>query len=652
MRTKVTLVLVFLNVVLFGYVFYYERPMRTRLALLEARRAVLPPEVAGMETFTRTSEDGTVVSAEKRADGWWLTKPYEWPLNPNALSRIHNELQFARNETKFRVADLAATGQTLADYGLERPALTFAFRAGGREFVLRVGNPTTAGNRLYVLGTDGEYVHVVNRSLAESLGLGLAELRSESIITIPVFEVRSLGVQTATVKTRLRRDATRWMFETPILARANKSEVELAVNALINLRAHRFFEPRDPALERAGLAQPALRVTLEGNSRRETLLIGSAAPPPPAAAGEPGTEHYFARLEDKDAVFSTAIPTALLEKLRGAQEELRERRVLDFERRNVSSITLASPGAPELSLQRLEAAAAGSPAPDAWQVVARAADGQAPAPRPADREIVEQLLQKLEALAARRFVSDAPSAADLEGFGFNRPERQVSLAFAARPAEPTAPTGATLLIGTTPERRDAAFARVGHAPYVYEVSPEILRDTPVDLLHYRERILRKLPEGGGARLVGLRLARADGAEPLYERRLDANDSGWNAAIAGEPEPRRGAIAALVRALDPLVARRFVSESFSPAGAEVEGSRQPWAYRLDVTLALVGGNGAVQHTDSTLHLTPRLGGTTQVAGTEDFGGVTFELTQEMIDALFTLTNAERDPGPPPAPVPGG
>ena len=32
MRTKVTLVLLFLNVVLFCYVFYYERPLRTEIA--------------------------------------------------------------------------------------------------------------------------------------------------------------------------------------------------------------------------------------------------------------------------------------------------------------------------------------------------------------------------------------------------------------------------------------------------------------------------------------------------------------------------------------------------------------------------------------------------------------------------------------------
>jgi len=647
MRTKVTLVLLFLNVVLFGYVFYFEQP---RTDEYELRRTVLGSEVASLDSFTRTGPDLTI-RAEKRGDDWWLTQPYEWPLNPNAFARVYNELQQMRNTTKFRIADLAATNQSLADYGLAQPAIVFTFTSGGKSYELKLGDATKSGNRLYVIGPDNQYIHVVGGSVAESLGLPLAELRSQNIFTIPVFEVRSLGVQNASLKTRLRRDATRWSFETPILARASKPDVEVTVNALNALRARRFYEPRDPAIERAGLDQAALRVTLEGNSRRETLLIGAAAPVPPEAAGEPPADYYFARIEDKNVVFSTAIPADLLERLRAAQEALRDRHVLDFEPRNVSTVTLSGRAGADVSLQRLESAAA-SEAAESWQIVTRSADGQAPATRPADGALVKALLERLAALNAQRFVSDAPSDADRERFGFNRPERTVSLEFtaASRAADPTGPTGATLVLGTSPESRDVAYALVRNAPYVYQVSSEILRDTPVDPLHYRERTLRRLP--AGARLTGLRLTATGRDLPLYERQLAEGET-WESVVAAEPEARRAALAALVRGMQVLQAKRFVSESFQPAGVEIDGAPRPWAYRLEATLALVGGTGATQATVSTLHLTPRLGGTTQVAGTDDFGGVTFEINQELVDALFALTYAERDPGPPaavPAPAP--
>lgn len=55
MRTKVTLVLVFLNAALFFFIFKFERTWRTERASLEARRRVLGPEAADIRTLAVTS---------------------------------------------------------------------------------------------------------------------------------------------------------------------------------------------------------------------------------------------------------------------------------------------------------------------------------------------------------------------------------------------------------------------------------------------------------------------------------------------------------------------------------------------------------------------------------------------------------------------
>src|SRR5688572_4720206 len=116
MRSKVTVVLLFLNVVLFSYIYFYDKPRIDEQKNIEARRRVLPAEVASMDSFTRISPTGETVRLKKIGDSWWLAAPYEWPANPNAVSRIHNELQFLENKTSFLVADLAKSGQTLADF--------------------------------------------------------------------------------------------------------------------------------------------------------------------------------------------------------------------------------------------------------------------------------------------------------------------------------------------------------------------------------------------------------------------------------------------------------------------------------------------------------------------------------------------------------
>lgn len=648
MRSKVTVVLLFLNVVLFYYIFQYEQKWRAERAQLEARRRVLGPESATIERFTRSSPTAPTLAAEKRGDTWWLTQPIEWPANPNAIARMLSELQLLEHQTSFAVADLAKGGQSLADYGLAAPAMTLTFTSAGREHTLRLGDRTEIGNRLYVLSPDGSRVHVVAREVADHLGLEPAQLRSDSVFTIPVFEVRSLAVQTAppaNLKIRLRREGLRWGFETPILARADKARVETAATELHGLQVRRFVEPRDADAGRTGLEAPQLRLTLEGNARRETLLLG--APVDPAAPADAAAPvELFAKFEDKSAVFVTAVPPRLLADLRGAQEHFRDARVLDFNPAVATAVTVAAPGRPELNLQRLDR----RDGPAAWQLVVRAGGGQAPLTLPADAAVVEELLKRLQGLTATAFASDAPTAADLENFGFNRPELVLTLALSSgggpRGADPLT---IALEVGAKPGERSVVHARLAGSPFIYRIAPDLLEDVPVEARRFRQRLLRELPEG--TRITGLTLTDlAAGREVLKKTAPPDGALTEESIAAGEPAERQAALAALLKHLRALQAKSIQAESFDPAGATYEGAPAPWRYRLDLELTLTGG--AAQTVTSRLFATARLGGTTQLAGTDElFGGLTVELQPELMDAIFALTYAaEHDPGRPEPPKP--
>ncbi|MDP1581106.1 MAG: DUF4340 domain-containing protein [Candidatus Didemnitutus sp.] len=655
MRSKVTVVLLFLNVVLFYYIFQFEQKWRAERAQLEARRRVLPPEAATIERFVRTSVNAPTLAAEKRTDNWWLTQPIEWPANPNAISRILNELQFLEHETSFAVADLEKGSQSLADYGLAEPALVFTFTSGRREFSLKIGDRTEIGNRLYILSPDGERIHVVNRSVADSLGLATAQLRAETIFTVPIFEVRSLALQTAppaNLKIRLRREGARWGFETPILARANKNAVEVSLNALNSLTAKRFVEPRDPDADRTGLDSPQLRVTLEGNARRETLLIGAPTGQitPPREGESAGTAlvEVFAKFEDKPAVFVTALPAALLDILRSGQETLRDPRVLEFEASTVSSFTFAAPNRPEFNLQRLESPTAR----EAWQLIVRNGAGQAPLTLPADTAVVQDFLKRLHLLSATSFLSDSPSAAELENYGFNRPEREITLSLTTG-GGPRAnePSSVTLQIGARPGERSMAYARVTHAPFVYQIAPDLLTDIPTVARYFRQRLLSELPEG--TLVTAITLTDLSTNAVLLQKAAPPEGALTAETIgADESTERRPQVVSLLGHLRALRAKSFNSPNFDVAGVEFNSVTVPWRYRLDFALTLTGGTA--QTVTSALYFTERIGGTTQLAGTADFGGVTFELTQELLDVLFALTYApQHDPGPPiiaPAPTP--
>lgn len=654
MRTKVTLVLLFLNAALFFFIFKFERGWRVERASLEARHRVLGAEAANIQSL-KISGPGLAqpVNLVKRTDGWYLAEPFEWPANPHAVSRIIYDLQFLEHVTTFSVRDLAKNSQSLADYGLERPSLVVTFAssapaesnlAGGGLITLRLGNKTRDGSLLYLLSADGERVHVVGRSLAESLAQTVDQLRSETLFSIPVFEVRSFNLTAtpANLRIRLRRDGNRWLFEAPVQAHASKTETELAINGLNALRVKSFVTTPLPDASRA--ASPTLRVSLEGNNRSETLLLYSplvATASTGTASSEPGME-YYARMEGKveggATLFTVVIPGALKNRLDQAQTELRELHVLDFDARAVTALVIAAPGLPELTLQSLDSVppasdpqAARAPVDGAWQIVHRNA-AQGPQTQPADTRVIQRVFAKLTQLSAKNpksFLSDAPTGEMLESWGFNRPERVIMLTLAHAPNTPPRTIKLELAVGSA--GGENVYARVGGAGSVYAVDAEILRETPVQPLVYRDHLLRELP--AGAQVTAVRLVDATSKAVIFERQVSA-------ATAKEAALQR-----LLEQLGVLRAKAFVSDQFTPT-VNVAGEERPWKYQLDATITLGGGAAGPQTGTTTLFFSERAGGTTQFAGSAspEFGGV-WELEQPFVDALSTLTYGARDRGPP-------
>ncbi|MDX2185484.1 MAG: DUF4340 domain-containing protein [Opitutaceae bacterium] len=625
MRTKVTLALLFLNVVLFWAIFY----LREDTAVGADPNLVLGPTASALKSLTIEAQ-GSAIVLEQTDEQWILTKPIEWTANDFAVRAILGEINGLRAETTFAVSELAASGQTLADYGLDKPALTLTLQpsaAGAPAQRLAIGNATQGGNRLYILSPDETRIHVVSRNLAERLGMSVGELRSDVLFNIPVFEAQTLTIEGAPgQRTLLRRDGERWNIET-LQARANRVDTELCLGALGALRLDRFAEAPADSVPTDAFSQPELRVTVEGNRRRETLLLSR-----PWASGSPGTgaTAYLARMEDDPArngtPFIVSLPDTLIHTLKHAQRDLREKRLLEFDAGTVSSISLRSLDA-ELLLQRLDSSS-GPSAESQWQVVERKGD-TGPTPVAADTGRVEALLRDLSRVSADEFTNDAPSAADRENYGLVRPVRTIVLTLAPVGSAPAQIL--TLLVGNGVEHR--TYASLAEREAVYRIPDDFLQAVPVAAHEYRSRVVREV--AGGATITNLRLHNLATNTLLLDS--DVEDATEKAAVE--------TLAARVRLLK---AKAFLPAAPSEAGVSFNGREFPWVYRLDASVALPG---ATEPQLLAVFFTERIGGTSWIAWT---GGQApaFLIEQELADALFALTYGRQDPGPPqtsPAPT---
>jgi hypothetical protein len=522
------------------------------------------------------SEGPERIVLESRASGWRVTEPFDWPANIWTVQRLLDELRFVGNENGFDVDEVKANGSDLKAYGLEAPRWNLKVTAEtGATLESRIGvQPGT--NRHFLLTEDGRRIIPLPDAMAAALAARPETYRVDRIFEIADFEARAVSIRhrtkdgefvtalSAEVRPRIgqRVQLPEWRFETPFDALADPDATGRAVADLTNLRASKFVALTDDA---TGLSTPVLRLSLEGNSRRQVLLIGNPAP------GQPSMR--CAKLEENSSVF--LVEARLLEDWFAARETLASSRPADFDSTLVTGFTIAA-GGRTLTLHRLEGAATEA----RWEIPV-APGSTATKRREADTKIVARFLEAVTQLRAvrRKAAGGGPSLPAVMAL--------------ANPGTATIQTlelefGADrILLSFTDDPDKGAGTRVVHAKgsplaAVCDVSLLDGGHQNVEPQAWRKRTVAQLSQG--ARVSGLRLsARADG-KVLGEARLGP-DGNW----AGSGR------------LDPANARRLASQLAEVSATEFPGrdiGAGGWKYELRVTDQAASGGGAASETIRT------------------------------------------------------
>ena len=620
MRFKFTIFLLALNAISFGLIAYLNHQARQIEPSTGGLSGQIGREIIDadrIELHGRGIETPRIL--EREGSTWHLREPMQWSANYFAINRILNQLQFLEEEASFPIDDIEKTGQSLADYGLENPLLRIVITAGEESISLSIGTLTEVGNNVYLLGPDEREIFVVNRQVIDGLLVDLNDLRTREIFDIPVFEVDALGLQIrsestadgSSLKVRLARNNGAWSFEAPLAAKADPALVDNTINTLTAAKVGRFIETEQADLMLQGLENPFMQVTIHGNKRRQTLIVGNLDP------DSQGAPQYFAKLENNPAIFTVlARPFDIL---REAQEALRERNFINFDPSKLSSINISGNGR-KIRLQKLETGE------NDWQVLENKGENEIH-PYRADSAIMDRLLKDLTTLRASGFTADAPTASDNENYGFNNPLRIVTLSFSV--GDPL-----TLMLAHPEDREDVLYAKTNLADFIFKVERyTTLRMIPLDTPYYRNRLLDILP--AAARVSALKLTNLEKNEAIFDYTLGQENMSWDDLIEEFDTEHGDQIRVLLGAIRRFEVKSYLIDSYAEAYPIDAEKSVPWLFKLSATIQLPGGE-----TDRTeireYVLTERLSGTVQVAGSKQYNTI-FEIPQPLIDALYELTD---------------
>ncbi len=299
MKGRYTLLLLILNLAVAGVIVYLHILKNNRLEESAVESEIFSINLNDADYLKIEGRELNATRIiEKRNGEWLISSPMQWKANLHAVNRVLNQLRWLKPQGSFSWEETRHHDQSLEDYGLAQPRLTVTIGIGTRRESLRIGSATTVGDRIYALSPDDRQIYVLSHKIVEALLMQMDDIRSHDILAIPPTEVSALRIQNRedsnrTSSTALIREGKQWNFETPIRARASSELVEETLSRLSQTQASRFLDVTPDAFEQYGVANGKLSILLEGNNRRETLLIGNKVE---ATNTTDLVEHVYARL--------------------------------------------------------------------------------------------------------------------------------------------------------------------------------------------------------------------------------------------------------------------------------------------------------------------------------------------------------------------
>lgn len=612
MKLRTTLLLVVLNAVVFFFLLRQESPfdLRTRMGSAEAGILKRPmSEVVGIRVEGKTLEQPYHLILEQGR--WRIQEPVQWDANAFAVRSMISQLEAAEVSVRFPVSDIQNRQQSLADFGLEDPHCVVHLDYGDDVRTFAFGAPVEINDQLYLLGPDRQEIWVVRSGLIQPFLIGLSDLRSSSLFSIPVFEVRSFLVEFTDDGSRRRftRDESGWIMDTPFLAEANTERVQGAIHRLVNHEVDAStLVPGEVGQQEVTHFNAIARFEVIGNRRNSTLLVSRYL-----VNGEAHPSLYLARFEGAATTF--LLPRLEIDWWRTSQSSLRERHFLNLDPAAISKVEIVS-GTQEprtLRLLRLEN--------DQWRIYA----GESSVDLVdflADGPTVVEILAELNDLIALEFVNDDPSTSDLDAYGLQEPSLTVTL---------EGDQTQRLQVGAAAEQPQRSYAKLAGNNSVYLVATEVLSRLRLEPLHYRNRSIDLLP--GGESLAAAEILNRQSGHITDLRSVQALQESAIQPLSGEDA--EGVIAALQVMMRHFRADGFLDASVSDGILHYGGVEMKLAFEMKLWS---DGN---PDPESTLWLTRRLSGSEQYAWIAE-QDLVVKLPQSIVDVLHPLLFATELP----------
>ena len=305
----------------------------------------------------------------------------------------------------------------------------------------------------------GGYIYLYER---KQLTTEEKKERAGKVFTFKSEDVTKLEIKKGEETMVCRKESkAHWQIEKPIRVRADESEIDKILSKLEFLKKERAIqeEKEKPlAMEEFGLAQPQMEVSIWVKDEPFTLLLGNDSP-----AGN----NIYAGFKGKKEIY--LVEKGVMDTLNKKVNDLRDKRVLAFEREGIEKLQLRSQETTILCGKEN----------NQWQVLE-------PEKVKAKESEVNDILWALEGLRAKEFIQSEEGKE--EEYGLAKPEFEVTLSLKDNVTK-------TIIIGKEVSEESAHYAKTSDTDAIFLLDSEKVKTLKKDLKDLKEEPEKEETEG-------------------------------------------------------------------------------------------------------------------------------------------------------------
>jgi hypothetical protein len=312
-RFRSTLIYLLAAMALVAFYLYETRKETEEKSAKEKAKLLVPFKPDQLEgiILKRINES---IELEKRRDAgsraWEIVSPLHAATDAFTLSGLTwkiSELKFERLVTE--------NAGDLAEFGLDKPALTITYKAGKHEGTISFGSRSPIGSGIYATTGKGRKVYLIADGDKQALDKSLFELRDKKLLTLETDKVNRVIIDRGATRWVLIRKGDRWLLEGDEHLKIDRGKVEGFVRPIVWAEAISFEKENAVDLKPYGLDTPSARVALSDGSRTEELIFGDVA------KGK-GEGRIYAMVQGKPQIVT--VRKRLLENLPTEKDQMRE----------------------------------------------------------------------------------------------------------------------------------------------------------------------------------------------------------------------------------------------------------------------------------------------------------------------------------------